>query len=178
MAILRLFRDRGARAQAQRLHETVVQVSRQQAFFGEGRAPDTLQGRLEILIQHASLALLRLQAEPEAQPLAQQFTDILFRSLDAGLREAGVGDLTVPKKMRAIAERFYGRLNAYGAALREPDDASLTQALGRIIWRDEHHPHAPSLARYMRSLHIALQRCSLADLERPQSWGEAVLPDC
>jgi len=187
MAILGLFGGGETRAQAQRLHETVVQVSRQPVFFGPGKVADTLQGRLEVVSLHAALALLRLQSEPQpagrsgangAGALGQLFTDILFRSLDAGLREAGVGDLTVPKKMRGIAQRFYGRLNAYGAALREPEDAALAKAIGRILWGEEAHPCAAGFARYMRDLHSALASRSLAELDRLDGWSAAAPPDC
>ncbi|MEZ6021914.1 MAG: ubiquinol-cytochrome C chaperone family protein [Hyphomonadaceae bacterium] len=57
--------------------------------------------------------------------MAQAFTDTLFRFFDAGLREAGVGDLTVPKRMHKLAASFYGRLNAYVAAIEAEDRPAL-----------------------------------------------------
>ena len=111
------FRRNEAQGGAQRLLEAVARESRRPEFYGPGRVPDTLQGRFELLTLHAALALVRLKASPEAQKLAQNFTDLLFRHIDAGLREAGVGDLTVPKRMRKLAGDFYGRLEAYAAAL-------------------------------------------------------------
>jgi cytochrome b pre-mRNA-processing protein 3 len=80
---------------------------------------------------HAGLALLRLGAEPEAAPLAQAFTDTLFRHFDAGLREDGVGDTSVPKRMRKLAGDFYGRLEAYSRAITDRDAAALAAALVR-----------------------------------------------
>lgn len=127
------FRRARADTDAERLLAAVVQVSRQPNFFGEGRAPDTLEGRLELMTLHAALALRRLQAEPGLAPLAQAFADQLFRHFDAGLREAGVGDLTVPKRMRKIASAFYGRLQAYSVALDRADGAALADALARNI---------------------------------------------
>lgn len=170
MAIFGRLKKPSARVQAAALHDAVVAASRQPAFFGEGRVPDTLLGRLELLTLHASLCLLRLQMQPDAEALTQRFTDTLFRSLDAGLREAGVGDLTVPKKMRRIAERFYGRLNSYGAALRDPEGAALASAIGRIIWQDATHPFAIPLAQHMRASHAHLQSRGLEDLALEATW--------
>lgn len=125
------FRRSHAAQDAELLLSAVVQIARQPSFYGEGRAPDTLEGRLELMTVHATMALLRLKAEAELAPLAQIFTDKLFRSFDAGLREAGVGDLTVPKKMRKLASEFYGRLGAYSESIGAADAHQLGQALIR-----------------------------------------------
>jgi len=109
----------------------VTDASRQDELFGEGRLPDTLEGRLESLTLHGCLALTRLNKEPRLRRRAQAFTDQLFRNIDAGLRESGVGDLSVPRRMRAIASQFYGRLGAYSAALEAGDGAALKDALSR-----------------------------------------------
>ena len=94
-------------------------ASRRPALFGAGGFPDTLEGRFEAMTLNGGLALMRLQKEPGLATLAQVFTDALFSHFDAGLREAGVGDTTVPKRMRAMAGSFYGRLDAYSRAVAE-----------------------------------------------------------
>lgn len=116
---------------AEMLLERVQSASRQPALYGAGRVQDTLEGRFEALTLFASLALMRLRSDPAAEPLAQHFTDILFRSIDSGLREAGVGDLTVPKKIRALASGFYGRLEAYSEAVQSKDGPALAAAIER-----------------------------------------------
>lgn len=124
----------------------VIAASRRPAFFGEGRVADTLTGRFEIMTLNAVLVLVRLRDEPGAGQAPQLFTDKLFRHFDAGLREDGVGDLTVPKRMRALAGDFYGRLDAYTAALG--GGGGLEAAVGRNILRDEAAPFATVLAAY------------------------------
>jgi len=122
-----------ARSHASRDAETLLgrvqAASRQAGLYGPGRVSDTLSGRFEAMTLFASLALIRLRADPAAGSLAQHFTDKLFRSFDAGLREAGVGDLTVPKKMRVLASEFYGRLEAYAGPLAASDAVALTEAI-------------------------------------------------
>ena len=84
------------------LHQ-VTSASRNPALFGEGRVADTLEGRFELMALHGALALVRLKQSPEAGPLAQAFVDVLFRQLDSGLREDGVGDTAVPKRVHRLA---------------------------------------------------------------------------
>jgi cytochrome b pre-mRNA-processing protein 3 len=107
--------------------------------------PDTLEGRFELMTVFATLALVRLRADPGAGALAQHFTDVLFRNVDSGLREAGVGDLTVPKKMRKLAGAFYGRLDAYAGPLAAKDAPALAEAVSRNIGVSD--AFAPALAR-------------------------------
>ncbi|HYD85927.1 MAG TPA: ubiquinol-cytochrome C chaperone family protein [Vitreimonas sp.] len=125
------FRRSRAETDAEQLLEIVTAVSRNPAFFGPGRAPDTLEGRFEMMTLIASLALMRLQREGELAPLAQAFTDQLFRQFDAGLRETGVSDTAVPKRMHKLAGDFYGRLGAYAAAVEAGDGAALGEAIAR-----------------------------------------------
>jgi cytochrome b pre-mRNA-processing protein 3 len=109
---------------------------------------DTLEGRFELMTLNAALALIRLRAEPGLAPLAQTFTDQLFRQFDAGLREEGVGDTSVPKHMRRLASDFYGRLRAYAAAIGARDEAALRDALARNALGAEADSFASVLARY------------------------------
>ncbi len=132
---------------AERLLAAVTGASRQAALFGESRVSDTLEGRFELMALHGALALIRIQKEPNARPLAQSFADHLFSTFDAGLREAAVGDTAVPKRMHKLAGDFYGRLEAYGAALT--DLPALESALARNIWRLPSHPFAGALARHV-----------------------------
>lgn len=135
---------------AARLLAAVTAASRRNAFFGAGRAPDTLEGRFELMTLNACLALMRLGGDPGLAPLAQSFADQLFAQFDAGLREEGVGDTAVPKRMRRLAGAFYGRLDAYAAALASDDEAGLAAAIARNVLGAETHPFAPALAAYAR----------------------------
>jgi cytochrome b pre-mRNA-processing protein 3 len=130
------------------LHQ-VTTASRNPALFGEGRVPDTLDGRFELVALHAALALVRLRQAPEAGALAQGFVDALFRHLDSGLREDGVGDLAVPKRVHKLAGAFYGRADAYAAALGA-DANALQSALTRNVLAGP--AFAEALTPYVRTL--------------------------
>lgn len=151
----------------ERLLAAVAEAARWPELFAEGRIPDTLDGRFEALTLFASEALYRLRAERGAEPLAQSFVDVLFRYLDAGLRESGVGDLTVPKKMKALAQAFYGRAAAYSAA---EDEDALAQALSRNVWNAETAPFAPALARHALAVRAALADSHVEALASIETW--------
>ena len=155
---------------AERLLETVTASSRQPALFGEGRIPDTLEGRFELMALNASLALIRLRSAEGAERLAQAFTDKLFRLWDAGLREDGVGDLVVPKKMRKLAGAFYGRLDAYAGPLALKDEPALASALGRNVFGDAQHGFAAPLAAHVCAVAAAQADAELDTLFTPEGW--------
>jgi cytochrome b pre-mRNA-processing protein 3 len=142
------FRRSKADLDAARLLTTVTNASRKPAFFGAGRVADTLEGRFELMTLNASLALIRLRADPGVALLAQAFADQLFAQFDAGLREEGVGDTSVPKRMHRMAGAFYGRLDAYAAAIGADDPEALAAALARNVFAAEAHTFAPLLAGY------------------------------
>lgn len=169
------FRRSRADVDAGLLVSSVTQISRQPSFFGEGRIPDTLEGRLELMTLHGCLAMLRLGGAPEAAPLGQSFADQLFRQFDAGLREAGVGDLAVPKRMRKIAGRFYGRLSVYAAAFGSSSNAALEEAVARNFFAVPlaEAPFAASLAAYARTAFETQAGAPVDALFRLDGWPPA-----
>lgn len=168
MSAFRLFGKSAANEAARRILSAVTQAARAHDLYGEGRAPDTLDGRFEVLTAFAAVALLRLKAPPAAERVAQEFTDILFRYLDAGLREAGVGDLSVAKRMKALAGRFYGRLAAYEAGLA--GQGGLAEALARNVWNADAAPFAAALAGQLAELHRRFGAAPPQALEDAAAW--------
>ena len=79
--------------------------------------PDTLDGRFDSLALHAALVIDRLRLEPDGEALAQAFFDVMFKHLDLTLREIGVQDLGVGRRIKIMAEGFHGRALAYREAL-------------------------------------------------------------
>jgi len=169
----RLFQRSRAREDAERLLAAVTRVSRQPSFFGPERVADTLEGRFELMTVNAALALIRLGKTLDSAPLGQEFTDLLFRYFDAGLREAAVGDLTVPKRMRKVAGAFYGRLEVYGRALAGVDGNELSQALARNVLAEESAGFAPALAAYMIETARLQHDAPLEHLFSQDGWGTA-----
>jgi cytochrome b pre-mRNA-processing protein 3 len=93
--------------------------------------PDTLDGRFDALALHASLMIDRLRREPDGEVLAQAFFDAMFKHLDLTLREIGVQDLGVGRRIKIMAEGFHGRALTYRSALLDADPGALAEALRR-----------------------------------------------
>lgn len=163
------FHPSRASQDADRLLTTVTEVSRRPALYGSGRIPDTLEGRFEATALYGALALIRLRGDAGAAPLAQLFTDKLFRLFDAGLREAGVGDLTVPKRMRSLAASFYGRLDAYAGPVAAGDAHALAEALSRNALGAD-GPFAPVLAAHVLAMALTQSEAPLEALFAPPGW--------
>ncbi len=150
--MLNLFKKSAARQELGRALEAVL-VARARApyFFAKLGVPDTLDGRFDMVVLHAWLALVRLQHNA---PAAQGLTDALFISFDEALREQGVSDMGMGRRMKSIANAFYGRMAAYGAA---SDLEQMAEALARNVWRGaDVDDNARKLAAYVQSAGAAL----------------------
>ena len=129
--------------------------------------PDTLDGRFDLIGLYAFLLIRRLNGLPEPGPtLAQAVFDAMFNDMDVNLREMGVGDLSVGRKVRAMWEAFHGRATAYQAAIETGDPATLAAALERNVWRGVPAAGAAALARATLAQEAHLAGQGLADLER------------
>jgi cytochrome b pre-mRNA-processing protein 3 len=157
------------------LYGTIVAQARVPAFYRSYGVPDTVNGRLEMIMLHAVLFLRRLEDEAgPARALGQQLFDRFCRDMDESLREMGVGDLAVPRKMRSIGEAFYGRQAAYLAALAAPGDEPLAATLQRNVFAGESEPAAAvRLATYVRE---AVRRLAALDAEGFER-AELAFPD-
>jgi cytochrome b pre-mRNA-processing protein 3 len=145
--IFSLFRKDPRRTTIASLYKRVATASREPGLYASLGIPDTLEGRFEALSLHMILLLRALrELPPPADEVAKDLTDAFFRDMDASLREMGVGDTVVPKRMKKIAESFYGRAHAYDGPLNEGDEVGFALALGRNAYGSE-APATP-LARY------------------------------
>ena len=150
--ILRFFRRNNERETIQRLYGAIVAHSRDPAFYTQYGVPDTIEGRFEMILVHAFLLFHRLKSESEERrALGQRVFDAFCTDMDANLREMGVGDLTVPKKMKKVAEAYFGRTGAYDEALGRDDGAALTDAVLRNVYAADaaRQGEAEALAAYI-----------------------------
>jgi len=149
-----LGRERRAnQAIVEALYAIIVASARQPKFYSDWNVPDTPLGRFEMMSLHVFLFLRRTRGETGATAaIAQEITDTFFLEVDHSLRELGIGDVGVPKRMKKLARMFYGRAEAYGGALDAEDDGALAEALRRNI-RPESAvwPEAPRLAAYVQA---------------------------
>lgn len=143
-----LFKTRPAVAAGQALYSRAVEQARDPALYADLGAPDTLMGRFELYTVHVALIVRRLKgAGPQAAETAQSLFDAYLNGLDIALREIGVGDLSVGKKMKKLGRAFYGRVKAYDAGLAAGDAAAVAGLVSRTIFDGK--GDATALARYI-----------------------------
>ena len=167
MSILDFMRSRRFSDQADALYRAVVAQARQPAFYRDWGVPDTPIGRFEMIAVHAFLLLHRLKADGATTiALAQEVFDIMFADMDQNLRETGIGDLRVGKRVKRLAQDFYGRVAAYEGGLASADPAVLADALRRNLYGGAavEPTHPVAIADYVRRQADALAAQPVARL--------------
>lgn len=139
------------------IYGMIVAQAREPAFYASLGVRDTVNGRFDMLILHLWLVLRRLQSVEGGNRPSQALFDRFCADMDDNLREMGVGDLTVPKRMQAFGEAFYGRSAAYDLAF-EAGDEELAQALSKNVFNGEAVDSARALAAYVRETSESLAR--------------------
>ena len=157
MRLNQLFSPRPAKAAGQRLYAGAVAQARTPAFYARMGAADSVEGRFEVYTLHVVLLLRRFKGQgAAAAEVSQALFDAYITALDDALRERGVGDLAVGKKMRKLGEAFYGRIKNYDEALDAlPDRGPLTAVLARTVLMGD-PAHAGAFADYALAAMAAL----------------------
>jgi cytochrome b pre-mRNA-processing protein 3 len=133
------------------LYGMIVAQARLPCFYRDYGVADTVNGRFDLLVLHLALVTGRLMPDPALRELGQELFDRFCRDMDDNLREMGISDLKVPKEMRRMGEAFYGRAQAYQAALAADGEQALVEALTRNIYGGSPVPGAAvRLAAYIR----------------------------
>ncbi|WP_367714990.1 ubiquinol-cytochrome C chaperone family protein [Nitratireductor sp. GISD-1A_MAKvit] len=174
------FGQRSRRMVIDGLYERIVAASRQPVFYARWAVPDTPLGRFEMIALHMILFLRRVRDEEgdQVRDVAQELTDLFFQDVEHAIRELGIGDLGVPKRIKKLARMFYGRAAAYGEAIDAGDLEALSAAMQRNIRPDaEGWSGADPLARYaldaaaqLETQH--LERLIAADISFPDAERE------
>ena len=185
--ILKLFRQSSPERSIRDLYGAIVAQARSPAFYRDYGVPDTVQGRFDLIVLHLVLVLARIgeaagQAQGDARDIGQKLFDQFCRDLDDNLREMGVGDLAVPKRMRGFAEAFYGRQTAYLGAFDAARAHELENALKRNIFEagqgDAGKDDAGSarLAAYARATLAQFKAQDLDAFEQALWRGQVAFP--
>ncbi len=175
----RLFKPRPAATAGRALFKALSAQARQPAFYERLGVADTVEGRFELYVLHLVLVLHRLKGQGgQAAETSQATFDAFLRNLDEGLRDMGVGDLSVGKKMRKLGEAVYGRIKSYDRAFADVDPVAALEALiARTVYQDSSDaPSAAALARYAASAEGRLTAEPLEEvLAARLHWPETAL---
>ncbi len=167
LSISGLFSRKSDRQAAYDLYEQIRAQSRLPVFYTGYSVSDSLDGRFDMLVLHMFLVLTRFDERGREHPALRCLTDRMVDDLDAALREMGVGDLSVPKKIKALAKAALGRLEAYHRAVSPGAGGdALEAAIARNVYRsdDAGQPAVIALAQYARTVTANLKTQEESDI--------------
>lgn len=162
-----LFKSKKSEEEAYALYRAIVEQARNPLFYSEYGVPDTVDGRFDMIVLHAHLVFDRLKdGTGDHETLSQAIFDMMFADMDQNLREMGVGDIGVSKRIRAMAEAFYGRATVYAEALKQNENKDLEAALLKNLFRKTEPSNAQvaSTAAYVRTQTSQLAAQDLNDI--------------
>lgn len=163
MGLWQRLAGRKAENPATALYAAIVGIGREPHWYVEGAVPDTVDGRFDMIASVLAIVMLRLEAEPTqaAGEASARLVECFVEDMDGQLRQFGVGDVVVGKRMGKMMGMVGGRLGAYRDGLL--GGASFADALLRNLYRAE-HPGEAALAHSegrLRALHVALAKVEL-----------------
>ena len=151
---------------AREVYLAVVAQARQPAFYASLGVPDTIDGRFDMIALYAILLVRRIKGRGKvSDQFGREFMSYLFDDMDRNLREMGTGDMRVGKKIKEMAEAFYGRARAYNAAL-DTGVPQLEDVLKRNIYAEVEGDHgaAQGLAKAVHRDADDLETQELTDI--------------
>ncbi len=169
--MFKLFRPR-APDPADLIYLQIVARARQPIFYRELCVPDTVEGRFEMILLHLALVFHRLRDEDDvAKKTAQRVVDAFFADMDRSLREMGIGDISVPKKMKKLGKAYNGRSIAYYRAIDSADADGFAGAVLRNVFAldvgtesDTQLRAAVAIADYAFATTALLNECPVATI--------------
>lgn len=119
---------------AGKLYIALVAQARNPFFYAQLDVADSVDGRFDLIVLHLALAVERLEALDDTQSaqLRNALMEYAIEDMDRNLREMGVSDTSVSKKMKKLASALNGRFVTYRAAQTHTD---WRQALMRNVYR-------------------------------------------
>jgi cytochrome b pre-mRNA-processing protein 3 len=162
----RLFQPPRFQAEGRALYRLLADRARRPVLYTLYGVPDTIDGRFEMLCLHAYAAFHGLKGKGgDADALSQTIYDAMFADLDGSLRELGVADLGVGRRIKTMTEALNGRIQAYDRGFAAGGDA-LEQAIRRNVYgtATPGDDQVRWMAAYLRSIRPVFVEASLDDL--------------
>ncbi len=148
------------------VYNAIVAQSRQTHFYADWAVPDTVTGRFDMISLHMCVLFRRLRPAPgESKDFAQDLFDLFFKDMDRSLRELGVSDVGVPKKIEKMGNLFYGLLEKVTFSLDSDDQSGLAATINRNVFDEDKPDEAVKLADYLFEFAAELDKQPLAEIK-------------
>ena len=153
------------------IYYKIVDISRNPDFYSKYKVPDTTDGRFEILLLHLIILIRKLKKDRK-EYLSQSIVDLMFSSIDLSFREEGVGDLSIPKKMKKVGMVFYGRSSSLEEIMNTQDILKKNKLLDDYFLRnafssdDSYKKNANELSKYTIAFEGLIAKVSLNEIAK------------
>ena len=158
------------------LYYKIVNISRNKDFYSKFKVPDTTDGRFEILLLHLIILIRKLKKDRK-EHLSQSIVDLMFSSIDLSFREEGVGDLSIPKKMKKVGMVFYGRSTSLEDIMDIQDILKKKNLLGDFFLRNafssdpSHKKNANELSKYTIAFEQLIENVNIEEIPKLNTKG-------
>tara|TARA_A100001015_G_scaffold320171_1_gene445622 strand:+ start:621 stop:1142 length:522 start_codon:yes stop_codon:yes gene_type:complete len=158
------------------LYYKIVNISRNKDFYSKFKVPDTTDGRFEILLLHLIILIRKLKKDRK-EHLSQSIVDLMFSSIDLSFREEGVGDLSIPKKMKKVGMVFYGRSTSLEDIMDIQDILKKKNLLGDFFLRNafssdpSYNKNANELSKYTIAFEQLIENVNIEEIPKLNTKG-------
>ena len=137
MGLLSFFKRPKRDKKALALYNRIVSVARTPILYEKYGVADTVIGRFDSIALHCFIVIRSLNKfGNEGIQKSQELFDVMFKDIDRNLREIGVSDAGLGKKVKSLATAFYGRLGSYENALKSKDPKILIESVKRNLYSE------------------------------------------
>ncbi len=149
------------------LWTSVVALAREPAWYAQCGVADTVTGRFDMLTLVLATVMLRMEREEALIAASARLSELFVADMDGQMRQSGVGDLVVGKRMGKLMGALGGRLGVLREALKVEngvqDDAALVEVARRNATLTEAGDPGQVGAR-LRALAVRLDATSAEEL--------------
>ncbi len=140
------------------LWHRVVELAREPSFYSDCHVADSVGGRFDLITAVLCVVMVRLEAS-ELRAESALLAELFVEDMDGQLREFGVNDVVVGKRIGKLMSVLGGRLGAYRSALTEGDEERLIAAISRNVTFSEDADEAAAahgVAKRLLALSVSL----------------------
>ena len=135
--LLRAIWPNPQKRRASELYIALVAQARNPYFYETLKVADSVDGRFDMIVLHLALMVEAIEMHEKDVAMIQlrnALMEYAIEDMDRNLREMGVSDTSVSKKMKKLASALNGRFVTYRAA---QDAQAWSDALARNLYRAE-----------------------------------------
>lgn len=155
------------------LYGSIVTQARERAIYVHGGVPDTMEGRFGVIVVHMFLILERIRGEgAKGDGMARALLETFMTDMDDSMREIGIGDMAVPRRVKKAAAALHEQIECYRAAIAETSGTALRAAIERHVLLGSGGGDAPLIAGYIRRAQESLAKQSWTDVRE----GRVIFP--